>query len=301
MRVALLLLAIAASACDANPEGDAPVDAGVDAGIDAGAPSLPDRVGPAERPATLVTPSAHDGVTALPLVVLLHGRTTSGLAQDTYFQMSRETRRRGFYLLVPDGTLDENGESFWNATPACCDFFDSGVDDSAYLIGLVDAVAELAPIRDVYFVGHSNGGFMSFRMACDHSDRVSAIISFNGSDYLNDDDCVPSQAVSVAVIQGDLDDAVPIDGDPGRHPGAREVAGRWASRAGCADTTSAGARRDLDRSVDGDETTVEIYDGCTDAEVELWISEGGVHAPALSRSFASQLLDWFDTQRRPTP
>lgn len=297
MRAAVLLLAVSAAACDGTAAGDA----GVDAGVDAGAPSLPDQIGPPDRPATLVTPSAHDGVTPLPVLVLLHGRTTSGLAQDTYFQMSRETRRRGFYLIIPDGTVDENDESFWNATPACCDFFGSGVDDSAYLIGLVDTLAELAPIADVYFTGHSNGGFMSFRMACDHSDRVTAIASFNGSDFLNDDDCVPSQPVSIAVIQGDLDESVPIDGDPGRHPGAREVAARWARRAGCADTTSTGPNRDLDRSVDGEETTVEIYDDCTDAEVELWISEGGVHAPALSRSFSAQLLDWLETQRRPRP
>ena len=294
MRVATLLLLVVA--CGESPTEDAGIDAETE--LDAAVPTLPESIGPPERPAVLVTPFAHDGVTPLPVLVLLHGRTTTGLAQDVYFQMSTQTRRRGFYLLLPDGTLDDNGESFWNATPGCCDFFGSGVDDSAYLIGLVDALAEIAPVSDVYFAGHSNGGFMSFRMACDHSERVSAILSFNGSDFLDDDDCVPTSAVSVAVVQGVLDEDVPIDGDPGRHPGARDVALRWARRAGCDETTSAGEPRDLDRSVDGDETTVEIYDGCDGAQVELWISEGGVHAPPLSRSFSSQILDWLESQAR---
>ena len=49
-------------------------------------------------------------------------------------------RRRGLVLVAPDGTLDPRGHRFWNATDACCDFFDHPVDDVAYLRGPLPAV-----------------------------------------------------------------------------------------------------------------------------------------------------------------
>ena len=47
--------------------------------------------------------------------------------------------RRGVVWAYPDGSRNERGEQFWNATDACC-AFGSDVDDVAYLTGLIDEI-----------------------------------------------------------------------------------------------------------------------------------------------------------------
>ena len=47
----------------------------------------------------------------------------------------------GFLYLMPDGTKDATDNRFWNANDACCDFGKTGVDDDAYLMGLVDEIS----------------------------------------------------------------------------------------------------------------------------------------------------------------
>jgi len=50
-------------------------------------------------------------------MILLHGRGVNGLVQDAYFQLSQQARALGFYLLLPDGTPNADGDNVWNATP----------------------------------------------------------------------------------------------------------------------------------------------------------------------------------------
>jgi polyhydroxybutyrate depolymerase len=262
---------------------------------DAGVPAAPETLGPAERPAQLVTPRAHDGVTPLPAVFLLHGFGASGAIQDGYFGLSRAARSRGCYVVIPDGTPNTQGRRFWNATPACCDFERTGVDDVAYLTSLIDELEAAVPVSAVYFVGHSNGGFMSYRMACERSSRIRAIVSLAGSDYLNDDDCVPDESVSVLQIHGDLDPTILYGGAAGAYPSAADVVARWAGRAGCdASMSAAGDALDLETSVAGRETEVLRYEaGCNGDEAELWSIRGGGHIPGLSAEFMPAVLDWL--------
>lgn len=298
MRRLLVLLPLFCLGCD----GEAATDAGPPA-VDAGpGVTLPTSVGPADRPAGLVSSGSYDGTTPRPLLVLLHGYGASGSAQAIYFQLDREVRRRDWLMLTPDGTRDFRGSNFWNATPACCDFGETGVDDVAYLNGLIDEVEALAPISAVYFVGHSNGGFMSYRMACESSERISAIASLAGSDFNGDMDCEPSQPVSVLQIHGTMDGTIAYDGsmERGGYPSAPAAAERWATRAGCDLTAAtAGANLDLTSGVDGAETeTLDYQVGCSGAEVSLWTLVDGGHIPAITRDFAPALLEWLDARAR---
>ena len=125
-----VVLALLLVACD----GATATDAGTDASpgpTDAGPPRPPDSVGPADRPARLYAPPAHDGVTTLPLVLLLHGHGVNAQAQDLYLGLTRYARRGGFYVLLPDGTPDDGGEPHW-------DVLGAAPDDHAYLRGLLE-------------------------------------------------------------------------------------------------------------------------------------------------------------------
>ena len=91
----------------------------------------------------LYVPSSYDGQTPMPLVILLHGYTvTAGRLEEDYMQFRPLAEARGFLYCYPDGTTRSvAGHRFWNATDACCDFGNTGVDDAGYLRGVIEEIA----------------------------------------------------------------------------------------------------------------------------------------------------------------
>ena len=180
-----------------------------------------------DRPVTVHVPASYDASQPAPLVILLHGYTDHGLSTDGWFRLAPAADARGFVYAYPDGTIDSDGYRFWNATNACCNFGKSAVDDVAYLTSVIAEIqAKLAidPKR-IAFVGHSNGGFMSYRMACDQAGLVAAIVSLAGATFADPADCAPSEPVSVAQIHGTADDVIRYEGGGltnGPYPAAAE-------------------------------------------------------------------------------
>jgi len=123
-----------------------------------------------DRPVTVRMPTGGEPGTAPGLLILLHGYSGDGERQESWMQLGPIADGRGLIYLHPDGTADTSTARFWNATDACCNRFDIEVDDSAYLAGLIDDVKARVAVdaKRIYIVGYSNGGFMSYRMACDH-------------------------------------------------------------------------------------------------------------------------------------
>jgi polyhydroxybutyrate depolymerase len=194
-------------------------------------------------PVTLHLPPAYDHKTPLPLVVFLHGYGTDGGShENNYFRMTPLSDDFGFLYTYPDGTVQEpTGLRFWNCDPP---WFKSGVDDSGYLRDLIDLInAEFAvDAARVYVIGHSNGGCMAHRMACDHADAVAAVMSLAG--WLPREDqveCVPSAPIHVLQIHGTNDESITyemgcvLDEPPDEcSGGAVEITERWAAFNGCA-------------------------------------------------------------------
>ena len=256
------------------------------------------------RPAPLRIPRDYDGTTALPLIVLLHGYGVDGAAQDGYFGMSARADDRNYHLIVPDGTREASAMAsrFWSAIPgSCCNFYGSPVDDVAYLGGLLDEARTrvLVDPDRVYFIGHSNGGFMSYRMACEISDQLAAIVSLAGSTFDDEMDCNATGPVSVLQIHGTNDTTIPYGGfqmGAYAYPGADETVRRWAERASCNTTAEeAGSDIDIDATLPGAETLVTNYRiGCVaNREVSLWRIENGAHIPNVVPGFADLVVDWM--------
>jgi polyhydroxybutyrate depolymerase len=248
-----------------------------------------------DRPFRLYVPTSYDAAQPLPLVLGLHGFTSRSAELNLYFGLSNEAEERGFLLALPDGTADSSGRQFWNATDFCCDLGHSNVDDSAYLSELISLVEQSYEVSAVFLIGHSNGGFMSHRMACEHADQVTAIATLAGVLWTDPGRCTPSQAVSVLHMHGTADATIAYAGASG-YPSAEETVARWRSMDGCtevADTTA--PARDLDGIATGDETTVVTYaDGCHDGvTVQLWRMVGSRHVPAPTADFTPAILDFL--------
>lgn len=82
----------------------------------------------------------------------------------------------------------------------------------------------------VYVIGHSNGGFMSYRMAYEHSDAVAAIVSLAGANHADQRD-PPPYPVHVLQIHGTDDTTILYRGgeiNENRYPSAMASVSRWA-------------------------------------------------------------------------
>ena len=101
-----------------------------------------------------------------PLIVSLHGYGGNSADHSAYFPIHERVNSHGFAILLPTGSLDAQGNPFWNPTDHCCDGGKSGEDDVAYLTDLVTEAMSLKDFGPIYFFGYSNGGFMAHHMAC---------------------------------------------------------------------------------------------------------------------------------------
>lgn len=244
------------------------------------------------------TPPAFDRSTPAPVVVLLHGYGVTGRGQDVFFPLSKQLASRRFIYVLPDGTANRLGRRFWNATEACCDFENSGVDDVAYLRALVEDVRRQYQVGRVFLVGHSNGAFMSLRLACEASDVFSGVVAVAGSTFDDALQCAPGRAIPILLNHGTKDTTVPYEGSPRRYPGARETGKRFAARNGCSGTWSETGRIDL--LGDGsEETERSVIEGCpANAAVELWTHENTGHLPPYDQRWAKGALDWLEEHAR---
>ena len=258
-----------------------------------------------ERPATVDIPLDYDPNVTHPLLVFLHGfGTVAGVPQAAFFGVLDVVDEKDFVLLLPDGTLDDNGNYFWNGTPSCCDP-DDAIDDVGYLSGLIEEAKRTYNIDEkrVYFLGYSNGGFMSYRMACEASELITAIVSLAGSTFAEGADCQPeTRPVSVLQVHGTADTTIFYDGRAGEYPSAVDTVEYFASAAGC-DTSlpTVVGDTDLVSMVEGEETEQVAYtSGCQEGvDAALWTTRDGVHRPIFYRPdsgspvFADLATDWL--------
>ena len=258
-----------------------------------------------ERPFDVLVPSTYDPDTPIPLVVLLHGYSGTSDVVGDYFKLDSLAESRRFLLVSPDGTVDGQGFQYWNAMEACCSFGSDTPDDAAYLKAVIDQVSQDYNVDDrrIYLTGHSNGGFMSYRMACDFAETVAAVGSVAGATRGNDALCTPSEPVSVLQVHGTEDFVISYDGDDLEGafvPSAPETVARWAVHNGCDSTPVPADNLDLDGFLPGSETEVETFENCArGSAVELWSIIGASHSPALTEDFANGLIDFFFDHPKP--
>jgi polyhydroxybutyrate depolymerase len=251
------------------------------------------------RAYNLKIPIGYDGSRPMPLMVVMHGYGQSAEEIESYFNLDALADARGFFVVYPQGTVDASGRRFFNANDACCDFYNTGVDDVGFVRALLDHLESTYAIDTarVFATGHSNGGFMAYRLACDLSTRFAGIMSISGATWDDAWRCTPTSPIPIIEVHG-TDDVVinpaggdGVDGYPNRiYPSSLQTVTSWARLNGCA--SSAHAAPDpgpIDDETSGP-TNVTQWDGCG-ADAELWMIQGGTHAPDLNARWPSVLFD----------
>jgi polyhydroxybutyrate depolymerase len=314
MRKAVLVVAFV-SACSSSSASLSPgkdagaADSGLaDAGVRGGYDPVPFG---GSRPVKLYVPSGYDPSVPAPLLILLHGYGANGGEEELYLDLHPTADAKGVLYAHPDGTVDDAGNQFWNATDGCCNFYGSTVDDSSYLAGLVAEIGTRYSVdpKRVFFFGHSNGAFMAYRMACDHADIIAGIGSLAGATWEDTTKCTPSEAVTLVEIHGTADVEIlyggydgGVEGGTGAYPSAPESVADWAAYDGCntpADTTAPGL--DLMSPDGGVDTTVARYAaGCrSGTEADLWTIPDAGHIPEIGPGFASAVFDYLLAHPKP--
>jgi len=243
----------------------------------------------------LQAPSGSDPSTPLPLLILAHGYAVNGVGQDVVFPLSRQIEAKQFLYALPNGTQDRLGKRFWNATDACCNFENLPVDDVAFFRALIDDVKAQRAVGKVFLIGHSNGAFMSLRLACEASDVIDGVVAVSGSTWDDFQRCPDGRKIPILLVHGTADDVIPFEGRPGLYPSAHETGRRFARRAGCDGGWTEGARLDLVGNADAE--TIDETIACT-PRIELWSIEGAGHLPAFDQRWTSAAIDWLLEQTR---
>ena len=155
----------------------------------------------------------------VPLLVALHGGLGSGLQFEINSGFDGLATSNGFIVAYPDGVTrfadGSGGARTWNGGKCCGPAVTRNVDDVAFLRAVVKDVATSQSIdrSRVFAVGHSNGGIMALRLACQASDVFAAVGAQSAS--LELETCAPRRRVSAMQIHGTADTNVPIAGGKG--------------------------------------------------------------------------------------
>ncbi len=253
------------------------------------------------RPVTVHVPEGYTAAKPAPLVVMLHGYSSTPGATELYFRMSGLADAHGFFYVAPSGTLDSKQNRFWNATDACCDEDHTGVDDVAYITGLVKEIQAAYAIdaRRIFVMGHSNGGFMTHRLACDRADLFAAGASFAGAAWLDPAKCNPSAPVGMLQIHGTKDESVAYAGLDNVYPSAVATTAMWARKNGCATEPTSGGTMHVTSSGKGQETLVTRHDGCTkNGGAELWTIPDAPHVIVFTPESLEAIWKFFEAHAK---
>lgn len=249
-----------------------------------------------ERTYELSIPESYDGETAAPVIVNLHGLTSSSEQQNAFTDMPAAAGERGYVVVAPQGepaTIPfPSGDftaTFWNIN----DLVDTeGVDvemtDASDDIGFIQAAMddlenELCLDTDrEYVTGMSNGASMAVALACVDGERWSAIAPVGGSNFVTE--CEPASGTPVVNIHGSADVLAPYEGGGTLgfelgFPSVVDQTTRFAALGGCNEEPAL--------ELIGDDVELRTWSGCDEGiDVQLYTVIDGGHTWPGAAAFA---------------
>ncbi|MES2514963.1 MAG: PHB depolymerase family esterase [Bacteroidota bacterium] len=230
----------------------------------------------------------HDGITrtysfyvptiytpglAVPMVIGLHGTSSSGTQFAQYRDFRPIADTANFIMVHPDGTT-LFGQKFWNYG----NVFGSTVDDVGFIEALIDTISAHYTVNQnrIYCAGMSNGGFMTYYLAC-QTNRFAAIGSVTGSMgttmYNN---CNPVRPTPSIHVHGTSDPTNPYAGNS-TSKSIPAVTRFWVNQNSC-DTTPVITQVPNTNTSDGSTAERHLYsNGINNHTVEHFKVTGGEH------------------------
>jgi polyhydroxybutyrate depolymerase len=152
------------------------------------------------------------------LVIALHGGGGTAEQFESSTGLSDKANASGFIVVYPNGVKSTGllKAQTWNGG-TCCDYaVEKNIDDVKFISQLIDRLVadyKINPKR-IYATGHSNGGIMSYRLACELSAKIAAIAP-NASSMSVTKPCNALRPVPVLHMHSVNDTNVPYKGGYG--------------------------------------------------------------------------------------
>jgi polyhydroxybutyrate depolymerase len=194
-----------------------------------------------------------------PMVINMHGLGSNAFEQEVYTAFDSVADTAGIVVVYPNG-IDET----WNVSST------AGTDDVGFISALIDTIDYQYSIdlNRVFATGMSMGGFMSYRLACELSERIAAIASVTGLQAFYP--CDPNRPVPILQFHGTADPVVPYAGVPA-------TISHWVNHNLCPLNPITTDLPDIDTN-DNSTVTVSYYGLCEEStEVILYTINNGEH------------------------
>ncbi len=149
----------------------------------------------------------------VPVVFNFHGYTSNNIQQELYGDFRAIADTANFILVHPQGTVI-GGSTAWNTFGT----IGSLPNDIGFVSDMIDSLDANYHINrnKVYATGLSNGGFMSYDLACQLSNKIAAIASVAGGQVpLHASSCNAAHPTPIMQIHGDIDQVVSYTGQGG--------------------------------------------------------------------------------------
>ena len=148
-------------------------------------------------------------ISPIPILFSLHGGGDYAEYNMRYSGFKEHADKDTFIVIYPQGFFyGDKGTTGWNTES-------EGINDVAFIESIIDWVGRNYNVRleEVYVTGFSNGGFMSYHLACNLSEKIAAIAPVSGlmGDYTYDT-CSPLHPTPLIHIHGKQDQTIPVDG-----------------------------------------------------------------------------------------
>lgn len=153
-----------------------------------------------------------------PMLLAMHGGGGDMDFQADNYGLRQKADQAGFIAVFPNGysRFPSGILATWNAGACCGRAVANNVDDVGFLKEVILRVSRQANVdrKRVYATGMSNGGLMSYRLACELPEMIRAIAPVAGTD--NSTSCNPSRPVPVIHFHAKDDTHVLYNGGSGR-------------------------------------------------------------------------------------
>jgi len=187
-----------------------------------------------ERYYYIYKPSNLDSNSSIPVLFALHGYGSSAINHFNYTNYEPIADNNNFIVIYPQGTINNGLNTHWNVGGWTSN---STAKDIEFIDTVISLLKDKIPIDQtrIYSSGMSNGGYMSYHLACNLDNQFAAIASVTGSmTYDTYNDCSPSHPTAAMQIHGVLDTTVPYLG-AGWSKSIEDVIDYWVEYNSCDD------------------------------------------------------------------
>jgi polyhydroxybutyrate depolymerase len=245
-----------------------------------------------ERSYYIYYPKNNNSQSKLPLLFVNHGGRGNGIRMASLADFRPLAEREGFILVYPNGYKNS-----WNdGRPTNAN--KENIDDVNFFSEMIDKFVKNnnADSKRVYVTGISNGGFMSARLGCELSHKITAFASVAATMEQNIfNNCNPKKPVPALFIHGSDDKFVPINGgkmtkgEGGIIVSHKEAIQKWAKINSCDSASLVNLFED--KANDGTLITERIYNANKNtAKVMSYTIQNGGHTWPQGKQYLSERI-----------